>query len=186
MNRTTLAICAFFGLALTLYWQVQDKRNKMALVVDTRIERPDFVADDLHTTEFNTLGLVDSKMSATHMEHYSMTNTTLFTDPVLLLYPQNGKAQWQITAKNATLEQQTNKVSLQNDVIINAIDIEEPLQSLETQQVTFDLETMIGRSEDPVIIKGNGFLINGLGLFADLNAEEITLLSEVEGTYEPH
>ena len=33
MNRTTLAICAFFGLALTLYWQVQDKRNKMALVV---------------------------------------------------------------------------------------------------------------------------------------------------------
>jgi len=186
MNRTTLAICAFFGLALALYWQVQVKRNAMALVVDTRIERPDFVADDLRTTEFNKLGLVESKMSAKHMEHYAKTHTTLFTEPVLMLYPQNGKAKWQITAQNAMLEQLTNQVSLHNDVIIDAIDIEEPLQSLETQQVTFNLETMIGHSEEPVIIKGNGFLIKGLGLFADLNVEEITLLSQVEGTYEPH
>ncbi|GAA0787325.1 MULTISPECIES: LPS export ABC transporter periplasmic protein LptC [Pseudomonadati] len=186
MNRTTLAICAFFGLALVLYWQVQIKRSEMALVVDTRIERPDFVADELHTTEFNKQGFVDSKMSAKHMEHFSTSNTTLFTEPVLLLYPQNGEAKWQITAEKATLEQNANQVSLHNDVIIDAIDIEEPLQSLETQQVTFNLDTMIGRSEEPVIIKGNGFLITGLGLFADLNAEEITLLSQVEGTYEPH
>lgn len=186
MNRTTLAICAFFGLALVLYWQVQVKRNQMALIKDPRIERPDFVADNFRTTEFNKLGFIDSKVSAEHMEHFTSTNTTSFTAPVLLLYPENGKAQWQITAKNATLNQHSNEVSLHNDVVIDAIDIEEPLQSLETQQVTFNLNTMIGRSEESVTIKGNGFIIQGLGLFADLNAEQITLLSQVEGTYEPH
>ena len=45
---------------------------------------------------------------------------------------------------------------------------------------------LTGHVAHDAAIKGNGFLINGLGLFADLNAEEITLLSEVEGTYEPH
>ncbi|MBB1441186.1 LPS export ABC transporter periplasmic protein LptC, partial [Shewanella sp. SG41-4] len=46
--------------------------------------------------------------------------------------------------------------------------------------------TMIGTSQEMVYIKGKGFIIQGLGLHADLNSQKLSLLSQVEGTYEPH
>ncbi|QIR13511.1 LPS export ABC transporter periplasmic protein LptC [Shewanella aestuarii] len=186
MSRSTLAICAFFGLALALYWQVQLKRSQMDLTKSNNIERPDYIAQDLKTTVFNEQGYIDNKMTAKHMEHYASNNKTLFTEPVLLIYPENGEALWQLTAEKAILDQDINEVSLLNNVIIDAIDMTEPLQSLSTEQMTMDLETMIGRSEEWVLLKGNGFQIKGLGLHAELNAEQITLLSQVEGTYEPN
>ncbi|MCU7369343.1 LPS export ABC transporter periplasmic protein LptC [Paucibacter sp. O1-1] len=84
-----------------------------------------------------------------------------------LIYPKNGKAQWQLSADRGQLNKQTNKVILENNVIIDAIDIEEPLQSLTTQTVTLDPSTMIGNSQEMVYIKGKGFMIQGLGLHAN-------------------
>ncbi|GGB46694.1 LPS export ABC transporter periplasmic protein LptC [Shewanella inventionis] len=184
MNRVTIGITAFFGLALALYWQTQVKRSEMDAIQVVGVERPDFIADDLKTTEFNAQGFIESKVTAKHMEHYASSDITHFTEPVYLIYPENGKAQWQLSADRGQLNKQTNQVSLENNVIIDAIDIEEPLQSLTTQAVALDLSTMIGSSQDMVYIKGKGFMIQGLGLHADLNSQKLSLLSQVEGTYE--
>jgi len=186
MNRVTLGIVVFFGLALILYWQAQIKRSEMDAVKVRGIERPDFIANNLQTTEFNQLGFVESRVSAEHMEHYASTDVTHFTKPTYLIYPENGKAQWQLSADRGRLDKQTSKVILENNVIIDAIDIEEPLQSLSTQAITVDLTTMIGTSQEMVYIEGKGFIIQGLGLHADLNSQKLSLLSQVEGTYEPH
>ncbi|MGB6138143.1 MAG: LPS export ABC transporter periplasmic protein LptC [Shewanella sp.] len=185
MNRVTIGIAAFFGLAFVLYWQAQVKRSEMDAIKIVGVERPDFIADNLRTIEFNKEGLIASKVTAKHMEHYASSDITHFTEPVYLIYPENGKAQWQLSADRGQLNKQTNKVILENNVIIDAIDIEEPLQSLSTQTVTLDLSTMIGSSEEMVYIEGKGFMIQGLGLHADLNAQKLSLLSKVEGTYEP-
>lgn len=184
MNRITLAICAFFGLALVLYWQVQVKRNEQALIKDDSIERPDYVADNLHTKEFNQAGLIESQMTAKHMVHFASDDSTIFKEPVLLVAPEESQSLWQITAKEARLNRQDNSVTLQHDVRINAVNVDEPIQELTTQYVMLDLNTMLGHSEEKVLIKGQGFTIEGLGLFADSNAEKLTLLSQVEGTYE--
>ncbi|MGX9462417.1 LPS export ABC transporter periplasmic protein LptC [Shewanella sp. A14] len=186
MNRITLGIVAFFGLAFMLYWQAQVKRSEMNSIKIRGIERPDFVADDLRTTEFNQQGFIASRVSAEHMEHYASSDITHFTKPIYLIYPENGKAQWQLSADQGQLNKNTSKVILKNNVIIDAIDIEEPLQSLSTQAVTVDLTTMIGTSKEMVYIKGKGFIIQGLGLHADLNSQKLSLLSQVEGIYEPH
>ncbi|MCL1114613.1 MULTISPECIES: LPS export ABC transporter periplasmic protein LptC [Shewanella] len=184
MNRVTIAIAAFFGLALALYWQTQIKRSEMDAIKVVGVERPDFIADDLRTTQFNEQGLIESRVTAEHMEHYASSDITHFTKPVYLIYPENGKAQWQLSADQGQLNKQSNQISLENNVIIDAIDIEEPLQSLTTNDVSLDLTTMIGSSQDMVYIKGKGFMIQGLGLHADLNTQKLSLLSQVEGTYE--
>ncbi|PKH98578.1 LPS export ABC transporter periplasmic protein LptC [Shewanella sp. 11B5] len=186
MSRVSLGIIAFFGLAFILYWQAQIKRSEMDAVQIRGIERPDFVADNLRTTEFNQLGFVESRVSAEHMEHYASSDITHFTKPIYLIFPENGKAQWQLSADRGQLNKNTSKVTLENNVIIDAIDIEEPLQSLSTQAIAVDLTTMIGTSQEMVYIKGKGFIIQGLGLHADLNSQKLSLLSQVEGTYEPH
>ncbi|MBB1439075.1 LPS export ABC transporter periplasmic protein LptC, partial [Shewanella sp. SG41-4] len=125
MNRVTLGIIAFFGLAFILYWQAQSKRSEIDAVKIRGIERPDFVADNLRTTEFNQLGFVESRVSAEHMEHFASSDITHFTKPIYLIFPENGKAQWQISADRGQLNKNTSKVTLENNVIIDAIDIEE-------------------------------------------------------------
>ncbi|WP_192021602.1 MULTISPECIES: LPS export ABC transporter periplasmic protein LptC [Shewanella] len=184
MSRTTLAILGFFGAALVLYWQVQVKRSQMEANQLPDPARPEFIANDLRSTEFNEQGLVQSRVSAKHMEHFQQTNETLFTEPVYLIYPENGEAEWQLTAELGKLNKETGKVVLEKNVIIDAININEPVQSLTTSMLALDLNTMIMTSDRQINVSGQDFKIQGLGLYADLNAEELELLSQVEGTYE--
>lgn len=184
MNRVTLAIILFFSTALALYWQVQLKRGAQSADSEHAEVKPDFVADDLRSVEFNDQGLVNSRVSASHMEHFDDANLTYFTDPVYLVYPDDGKAQWRLQAKQGTLNKITGEVVLQKDVIINAISPQEPIQTLTTSYMQLDLNTMIMTSDRVISIKGSDFMIQGTGLYADLNAQEVQLTSQVEGTYE--
>ncbi|MGI2215614.1 LPS export ABC transporter periplasmic protein LptC [Shewanella baltica] len=184
MSRVTLAIIAFFGTALVLYWQVQ---NKHSGDTDNRVKdqnTPDFIIEDLRSVEFNEQGLVNSRVTAKHMEHYDSTNQTYFTQPVYLVYPDQGKAQWQLSADQGKLNKETGKVVLENNVIIDAISPEEPIQTLSTSYLELDLNTMIMTSDRTIYVTGKDFNIQGQGLYADLNVQEVQLTSQVVGTYE--
>lgn len=131
MNRVTLAIVALFGTALTLYWQVQSKKNDQDLEGHSS-ERPNYVIDDVRSTEYNKEGLVNSKVTAKHMEHYEDAGMTYFTQPVYLIYPDNGKAKWRLRADKGSHNSVTHKVSLDDNVVIKSITPNEPVQTLST------------------------------------------------------
>ncbi|MGL5047156.1 MAG: LPS export ABC transporter periplasmic protein LptC [Shewanella sp.] len=184
MSRVTLAIIAFFGTALVLYWQVQNKHRNDT---DNKVKNntnPDFIIEDLRSIEFNEQGLVNSRVTAKHMEHYDSTNQTFFTQPVYLVYPGQGKAQWQLRADQGKLNKGTGKVVLEDNVIIDAISPEEPIQNLSTRYLELDLNTMVMTSDRTIYVTGKDFNIQGQGLYADLNAQEVQLTSQVVGTYE--
>lgn len=186
MSRVTLAIVLFFSIALGLYWQVQMKKNEQQTSASTGIEQPDFVADNLKSVSYNDEGKVESRVSADHMEHYEANNLTRFTQPVYLLYPDDGNAHWRISATEGTLDRHDNIVTLQNNVIIDAITPNEPLQQLKTSYLELDLDTMIMRSDRVINVDGVGFKVDGTGLYADLNEQTVELLNQVTGIYEPN
>ncbi|RTR40633.1 LPS export ABC transporter periplasmic protein LptC [Shewanella canadensis] len=183
MNRVTLAIIAFFGMALILYWQVQSKRGEEEVAIDASL-RPDYVADNLRSVEYNELGLVNSRVTATHMEHFEEANMTYFTQPIYLVYPDKGQAQWRLRSSKGTLNKKSGKVILEKDVIIDAISPEEPVQTIKTTYLELDLNTMVMTSDRDIYITGSDFKIKGVGLYADLNAQSVQLTSQVEGIYE--
>lgn len=183
MNRVTLAIIAFFGTALLLYWQVQQKRGDTDDNLSNS-DRPDYIVQDVRSIEFNKEGQVNSLVTAKHMEHYELNNQTDFTQPVYLVYPDQGKAKWQIRADLGRLNKDIGKVVLENNVIIDAISPGEPIQTLSTSFLELDLNTMIMTSDRIIYVTGKDFNIQGQGLYADLNAQEVQLISQVVGTYE--
>ncbi|BDM63164.1 lipopolysaccharide export system protein LptC [Shewanella sp. NFH-SH190041] len=185
MNRVTLAIVLFFSVALGLYWQAYVKKNAAENTPQSHVIQPDFVADNLTSVSFNDAGEVESRLSAAHMEHFDASNQTTFTQPVYLLYPANGQAQWRIQASEATLDKNSNKVVLQNNVIIDAISPNEPIQHISTSYVSLNLKTMVMTSDKEIHIQGNDFTIRGQGLHAELNKQTVELLHEVTGIYEP-
>ena len=186
MSRVTIVIIGLLTTALALYWQVQIKRGEKDAVAVSTVERPDFVANELRTIGFNKQGLLESKVTATHMEHYASTDITHFNEPVYVVYPKEGKANWTIRADKGQLNKSSDLIVLEKDVVIDSINIDEPIHTLRTQSLSINLKTLLGGSEDMVYVKGKGVIIQGLGLHVDLNAQELSLLSKVEGKYEPH
>jgi len=183
MNRVTLAIVALFGTAFLLYWQVQLKKADEGVAVDAS-NYPNYVAENLKSVEFNELGMVNSRVTATYMEHFDATGMTKFTSPIYLIYPDKGQAKWRLRAEVGVLNKQLGKVVLENNVIIDAISLEEPIQTIKTSYLKLDLNTMIMTSDRTVYITGTDFIIKGTGLYADLNGQNVKLTSNVEGTYE--
>ncbi|MCE9687085.1 LPS export ABC transporter periplasmic protein LptC [Shewanella sp. AS16] len=184
MNRVTLAIIAFFSTALILYWQVQHKHGSQDSGNLAAQNRPDFMANDLRSISFNDEGKVNSRVTAKYMEHFAEFNLTKFTQPVYLIYPDKGQAQWRLRANQGRLNKDSGKVVLENDVIIDAISPTEPVQTLTTSYLELDLNTMIMTSDRVIYVKGKDFNIRGQGLYADLNAQEVQLTSQIEGTYD--
>ena len=183
MNRVTLAIIALFGTALFLYWQVQSKTDEQTLDVSAG-ERPNYIIDDLRSTEYNEAGFINNKVTAKHMEHFEDASMTYFTEPVYLIYPDDGQAQWRLSAAKGSHNNLTSKVSLENNVIIDSISPEEPIQTLSTSYLELTLDNMIMTSDEIIHVTGNEFVIQGTGLYADLNAQSVKLISQVEGTYD--
>ena len=183
MNRVTIAIIVFFSTALYLYWQVQVKQGQNQQI-HTQIELPDFVATKLHSLTYDENGQLSSQVTAEHMEHYQEKDLTLFNQPVYLLYGDDLSSPWRITAQQGRLHKLQGKVFLDDDVEIEAVNRQEPLQSVLTKHLRMDLITKTMESEEMVYIKGNGFKSQGLGLYADFNQETVRLKSQVTGTYE--
>lgn len=184
MNRVTIAIIAFFTAALVLYWQVQSKRNTQLPRIVSTEERPDYTASNLKSVSFDENGKMATRVSAKHMAHYAKDDVTLFTEPVYHIFPNNSNAEWKMTAVEGRLNRTDHKVVLQKDVIIDAITPDDPIQSLSTKYLELDLKTMIMTSKEQIDITGSGFDTSGIGLYADLNAQQVKLLSDIKGTYE--
>lgn len=184
MNRVTLAIIILFGTALGLYWQIQSKDQQAIQSVD-RSKQPDYIADDLRSTEYNEQGLVNNKIYAEHMEYFENKNTSYFTNPIFLIYPNDGKSPWHIQSAKGQLNKATGKVRLEKDVIIKAMNPEEPIQTLKTTYLDVNLNSKIMTTDDIVYVTGNGFEVQGKGLYANMNTQIVTLNNEVQGIYEP-
>ncbi|WOT04686.1 LPS export ABC transporter periplasmic protein LptC [Shewanella youngdeokensis] len=183
MNRVTFAIIALFGTALALYWQVQSKKIDQTSNIDTS-KRPNYIISDLRSTEYNEAGMINSKVSAKNMEHFEDASMTYFTEPVYLIYPDDGKSQWRLRATKGSHNNLTGKVSLENNVIIDSLSPEEPIQTLTTSYMELDLNTMQMTSDKLIKVTGVEFNIQGTGLFADLNEQSVKLLNKVEGIYD--
>lgn len=184
MNRVTLAIILLFGTALALYWQVQTKKANQPLA-DSGVQKPDYIATDLRSITFNSEGKLESRVSAAYMEHFDTDAETRFTEPVYTLFPEDGDGEWRLSAKVGKLNKSSDSVMLEQDVLIEAMSFDEPLQRLNTSYLELDLKTMILTSDEEIFISGNNFHLSGQGLYADLNAQEVKLLSKIKGTYEP-
>lgn len=182
MNRITLLSITLFSTALLLYWQVQSKRTQEQLKLTDDV-KPDYIARDLKTLEYNELGLLNSKVTAAHMEHFEAQDTTYFNQPIYWIYPDDGQAQWRLQAAHGKLHKNANKVILEKDVIIDAISPEEPVKTIKTTYLELDLKTMIITSDQSIYIHGDDFFIEGTGLYGDLNAQQVQLTSQVKGTY---
>lgn len=180
-----------FGLLLVicagiLFWtQMEDEAVAPDALIDRARYTPDFSASVLHSIQYNQAGTPKSKVWAEDMKHYEQLGLTEFSNPILLIYPEDGETTWQITAKQGML-QGKETATLQQNVVISSKNDEDQLNTVHTSYLEIDLVNQTLRSDRPVRLVGPRFILNGVGLEADAHSEQIKILDQIQAVYEPY
>ncbi|WP_028107774.1 LPS export ABC transporter periplasmic protein LptC [Ferrimonas futtsuensis] len=184
MKREGIAIAILFGAAILLTWRSMVMKDQAKVDVKPSYQ-PDFVAENLRSRIYSESGRLSAEINADQMEHYQALALTRLQEPDYLLYPEDSQGQWRVQATQGQLSDGRHVV-LENDVIITAIEPNEPLKTITTDYLELDLETMIMTSNRQIRGNGEGFNITAKGLWADLNLNRIELKSQVNAIYETH
>lgn len=182
MTRTIVLIGLFFISCALFFWNPFWSVTQQKVTPQNNVYLPDFTANDMTLRRFDEAGYLSSLVKAQKMEYYS-DNVTTFIKPSYIIYPKNGKPRWKIDADNGIFDQQ-NRVVLNNNVIISAIDPKESLQKLYTSYLEVNLTSMQVTSDKEIKIEGTQYNATGTGLRADLNLRQFELIKDIQATYE--
>lgn len=161
--------------------QWRSAQIKDPTVIDQQLE-PDFIAEFLSSSIYNSQGKLSHVINAQRMEHYAELEFTHFEYPQYTLFPKNSSKAWKITAKEATLYS-NNRVILETRVRLVATDKSSLIQEINCKYLELDLNSNIISSDQTVMIQGKDFIMYGSGLIVDLNTRQMTLTEHVQTIY---
>lgn len=181
MKRENLAGLLLLLAAGALYWSNLLREQEQP--VHSPDQDPDFVTRKLDTSTYDKTGRLSARIAAASMRHFEDSQFTEFSEPIYFIYPEDSDIVWKLQARQGELADNRH-MTLENDVIITSIMPDEPLRTLRTAVLKVDLDTMIVTTEDPLVASGDTFTMEAVGLWADLNTNQVKLLSEVTASYE--
>ncbi|WP_051201886.1 LPS export ABC transporter periplasmic protein LptC [Ferrimonas senticii] len=181
MKRELLAGLILLAMAGGLYWHNLSHQPEQVRPLGEH--EPDFVARAMKTRSYDLNGRLNAEVAADTMRHYQQKQYTEFERPVYLVYPEDSPAIWKVVADNGAL-QDNRYLSLANNVVITLIEPDKPINTIKTEQLTLDLDTMVMTNEVALQAEGIDFTMTAVGLHADLNQNHIHLKQKVVSTYE--
>lgn len=144
---------------------------------------PDYMAFDLTRTNYNLEGKVVSQVVAKQMSFYDQLEQVQFDQPTFTLFDAN-LPRWRIQS-NEGVWFDDNRVILEDNVRVENLHPNEMFQRIDTQQLEMALDTQILQTKHPVKILGEGFIIDGQGIRADLIGQTMQLYNH-QGTVYQH
>lgn len=148
------------------------------------LSTPDAFMTDAHYTEFDPSGNWKSSFDTPHLTHYQEQDTAVLQKP-LLITKDDQQLTWVIKAQHAVSQNHGTILKLQDQVHVQRFDSEKKNLELTTTQLTSYPKQRYLETHEPVTIIQPGSIMNSIGLAADMNNGNITLLSQAHGSYQP-
>jgi len=101
-------LLALLLLSSFLLWRWLDTNTEPEIVSIFDPSRPDFIAKNLYSVAFDEKGQLSYRIFADSMTHFEIEKQTLFEHPVVLVYPEEIRPIWQLTANTGLLRGQVN------------------------------------------------------------------------------
>ena len=179
MNRQTLIFGGLFVLAL-ICWQWFKPAQDQA--VSQQDYQPDFIAKNLHSVQYNQLGLPYRGLTAEYAEHYEPLTMTLMEKPVILLYSPDGQPEWQLSGDEGMINTDDNAI-LNGGVVGKGLQTDAVIETLTTEYLELDFINNQLRSNRAVQLSGPNYQANGLGLLGKIDKQTVELLHDTQASY---
>lgn len=184
MSRRSAIWSALFLVLSLLCFFWQQKSQDFVPAENTSQLAPDYIASGLRSRVFGSDGLLDSDIQATKMEAFRYGNTRRFTEPRIYVRDQQGSGPWRIRADTGIL---TGKDLAELDGNVEAraeASNRSPLQKITTEYLVMDLKKNTMDTDRALVASGPQFQLKGVGMHADINAQTVTILKQVEAVYD--
>ncbi|MFT5541595.1 MAG: lipopolysaccharide export system protein LptC [Glaciecola sp.] len=183
MNRLVVSIVLIFGAVFALYVPTWLEDEKQVIVSDKDAALlPNYEAINLRSKLFDKEGNLIHQVSAQKMEHFDILGYVNFVQPEYTLYLQQSGDRWQLNADEGTFYD-NNRIELSNGVQIINLQPDEYIQNISTNFIEIELDSKTISSDQPLVISGVNFIINGIGFEANLETQKYELKNHVETEY---
>ena len=178
---TNLLLGAFV-IALLSYadWESWFESDSIA---ESQEAQPDLIAYTVEQVRFNKDGQKHFLLKAEQVQQFLDTDSNLILRPDLLLYREQIPA-WKTTADEGSSDGMGEAIHLRGNVLIEQQGDDSPA-TLQTDTLIVSATTSHATTEDKVVIRQTGILIEAVGLDADLNDNRLKLKHQVTSIYEP-
>lgn len=173
-----LIIAVGFAAWLTLSYQPQ-----LATDEPLQNQKPDAYMETVNAVIYDKLGKVKMKIATPRMVHYPEHDTTQFTEPQLMLYRKSPKP-WHVTANNALATDGMETIHFWDNVAIHhPADQGNPATFIKTIKLIVHPNKQTAETDEAITLMQPNLVVNGVGMFADMNTGSIKLLSQTRGEY---
>lgn len=179
LNLSVLAAIGFAIWATFLSYRVEETTPK------TTPSLPDAFMENVHAVIMDEEGKLKMKIIAPKMIHYPEGDTTHLTSPQLTLF-RNSPIPWFVTAKFAKATSGADNVDFWEDVVIHhPADKKNPATLIKTTTLTVHTDKQTAETKALITMVQPSFIVQAVGMFADMDSGNINLLSQARGQYVP-
>ena len=144
---------------------------------------PDSIAENVTIINMDLEGNPASHFSATKMVHYPHKNTTLASQPNLVVFIKNEQP-WHISAKQGEAVDGNTMIRLWDNVkFVQPASQDNPESTVLTEKFTFWPQKKIGETDKPITLLQAGTKVTAIGLIANTTTGQVDLLKDVRGSY---
>ena len=166
-------------------WMLASLRDEERAAREAAAHTPDFYMENFTTTTMGADGSPTRRISADYMAHFADTESSEFTNPYLVLYPESGEP-WQVRSERGWASAHDDVMLLLGEVHIWRDTAEgERLLDIHTRDLRVLPATDYGETDQPVTIRRGNVRSSGLGMRAYLEDDRLELLSKVRTVYDP-
>lgn len=180
-RRALVAIVAIAVLAAASGWLSRQTRQAEPQSAGIPAA-PDYFANNFVALTTGADGSVLRQLQAREMVHLPESDQLELTEPHITLFEQS-TPRWEITAQQGRVERSGEQVLLDGQVRLWQMQ-PRPLE-LRTQSLLVHPQRHFAQTDDPVEITAPEGRVSAVGMEADLQSRQISLLSKVQGIYEP-
>jgi lipopolysaccharide export system protein LptC len=144
---------------------------------------PTYQSEHSTTLAYSPEGALNYKLVAEHVEYFSDTAVSWFTNPVMTQYDENKVATWSLRADRAKLTND-RMLYLYGNVVLTALAPDSQLRKITTDNAQVNLVTQDVASDDKVTLYGTSFNSSGLKMRGNLRSKNAELIEKVRTSYE--
>lgn len=180
-GRTALTLALLLG-AIASGWSVW--RQSQSVDEGVLKTRPDYVLRDFEITSLDKQGKESFTLRGPMLQR-DPADKTMELDTPLFLVPDRQNRYWQVSARHGVVPADGSQLQLRGQVLATSPADAPPATRIETEQLNLFPDENRATSSAAVAITRPGLTMNGHGMQADFDRQQISLLSQVRTRYVP-
>ena len=179
--RGTLIILLLLA-ALACGWSVWTYSRGTS--VATTATRSDYVLRDFELVSLDSEGKESFTLRGPRLQRDPGAKSMSLQTP-LFLVPDRGGAHWEVRAQHGNVPEDGKELRLRGQVVATSPAEVPPATRIQTEQLTLFPRSNRATSAVAVTVTRPGLTMNGHGMQADFDRQQISLLSQVRTRYVP-